>query len=1096
MRITLVALLALPALQPLFSDWFTCGYDNSFHMWRAVEVHNLLRQGVLYPRWAADMAHGYGFLLFNFVSPLSAYVAAGFHFAGLPWVRAVNFTFALGLFLSGLTMYLFVRDRFGHRAGLVSAVAYVYAPFQAYDVFNRGGMSEAFAWWLPPLVLWSLDRWHSRRGGVATLFIATASMAGLILTHNVFAFLFGPLMVGLLLLPQSIPSCGTQTQTAMGQKDDGRGHSRLRPTLTHLARGALPLALGLGLTTFFWLPGLVERDWVQTQRLLGVWVFDYRHNFLRLGDLLALPRVTDPALVNDWPPRALGLAPVLVALLPLLGWRRLTRSQRWLVALSLAGMVGSGLMTLPLSRPLWDHLPLLPYIQFPWRFLGPAAFCAAVPAGAAVAALSQGSGSRRAALVSLVLIGLLFLANQGWFFPDHCPPPADTTVFGMIQWEQATDTLGATAGGEYLPLWVHRMPHHAQLLADYASGGPIRRLEADTLPPGAEVVRADYGPVGAEIELNTPESFQARYLAFYYPGWRVRIDGRPVEVAPSDPHGLLTFDAPAGRHVIRVRFGPTPLRTAATALSAAALMALLLAAFILRRNDQLANLPTCKPASLPTCQLANLPYLLLALTLIAARFLVAQGHTPLRRTQLTGGQLRDVDHPYAVDFGHRWLLLGHDRLPQRIASDEALEAVLYWRALDAQGRDYAAALALVDASGQRWTQVGTRSPRWHRQPPPVYTWPDDGYALTAYLADLLPGTPPGDYRLILTAFDRADPLTPLTAYAPDGVALGPSLDLGAIRVERPPRPPDPADVPMQVRLDASMGALILAGANLDRDEAAPGDPALVTLFWQVASGKWQVASGKWQVASGREQVQGDGGQADLRVHLALVDGGGGETMAWELPPVRDDWPTTLWQAGDLWRGQHLLRLPAGLESGTYTWQLYLYESTSPESRIPESPIALGQLRINAPERLWQAPPLQLPLDADLGQQVTLLGANLEPATAVSTALRPSTQLTVTLAWQARAEMNTSYRVFLHLLNPDGSLLTQSDGEPAGWTRPTTGWAPGEVVLDERILTFPADAPPGQYVLVTGLYDPDTGDRLALPDGATTVLVATIAVQSK
>jgi hypothetical protein len=90
-------------------------------------------------------------------------------------------------------------------------------------------------------------------------------------------------------------------------------------------------------------------------------------------------------------------------------------------------------------------------------------------------------------------------------------------------------------------------------------------------------------------------------------------------------------------------------------------------------------------------------------------------------------------------------------------------------------------------------------------------------------------------------------------------------------------------------------------------------------------------------------------------------------------------------------------------------------------------------------------------------------------------------------------METSYRVFLHLLGPDGSLFAQSDGEPAGWRRPTTGWAPGEVVLDERVLEIPADAPPGEYTLVAGLYDPGTGIRLSLPDGTTTVLIAPIIV---
>jgi hypothetical protein len=1054
-RFTLIPLFTLPALQPLLSDQFTCGYDNSFHLWRAVQLDHLLRQGVLYPRWAADMAHGFGYPLFEFAAPLSAYLSVGLKALGLGWAQALNGAFALGILASAVCTYLLVRDWWGRAAGLVAAVAYTLAPYHAYDVFNRGGLSEASAWFLPPLILWALGR-DNPRG----LIITTLGTATLVLTHNGFALIFMPLLLAYALL-------------------QGRLRGR-RALLTGLAG----LGLGVGLSAFFWLPALGELAYVHSDRLTDVWVFQYAHNFLPLDHLLALPRVTDPSLLNDWPPRGLGLVPAFMALLPLVGWRRLDRASRWRVALFLASLALFSLMTLPISRPLWDHLPLLPYVQFPWRFLGPAAFCASVLAGAVVAAMARSPAlsdkkAHRATLAGAVLIAVLFVANQGWFFPDHCSPPDNPTIAGMIGWELATDTLGTTAGGEYLPRWVKRVPGKDQgtpsLTAAYMAGEPVARLSAQDLPDGAQLLRADYGPLNAAIELHTPVPFRASYLAFYYPGWQVHVDDQSVPVTPSAPYGLITFDVPAGEHTIRVHFGSTPLRTAATLLSLASLVALLATTYVLhqRTSGQMR-----KSANLQICPFAYLPICLFALLLIVARFFIAQGHTPLRRVGLVGGQLRGVDQSYAIDFGGRWLLLGHDRLPEQV--DDVLQVRLYWRALDAQGRDYAASLALVDAEGQRWTQIGMRSPRWHREPPPVYAWPADRYAQTAYLADLLPGTPPGDYRLIMTAFDKSDPQTPLTAHAPDGAALGPSLELGTVRVERLPHAPSPDDVPMQTRLGANLGPLNLAGVNLDRAEAAPGDPMLVTFFWTLDTPALHPQRG----ASVGYSSSSDGKELpDLGARLALVDEKGTEAMLWELPPVRDDWPTTLWERGDLWRGQHLLRLPASLESGDYTWRLGLERGVSGET------VNLGQLRINAPERLWQAPPLQLPLDVELGQQATLLGANLEPASVQS-----SDSLTVTLVWQGRAEMSASLRVFLHLLKPDGSLLTQSDGEPANWTRPTTGWAPGEVILDQRVLQIPADAPPGPYTLLTGLYDPTTGNRLPLPNGATAIPIITLTLE--
>ena len=539
--ICLLSLLVLlvPVIQPLLTANFTRGADNGFHLWRAVQVERLLRGGILFSRWAPDMAHGFGYPLFVFHSPFSAYVAAVLRLSGLSWPIAVNATFVVGIVLGGLFAFFLARDLFGLPAGLVAGVAYVYAPYQAYDAFNRGSMSEVVAWAFLPLVLWATHRW-SAKNDARFFTVGTLGLAVLVLTHQLFAFLFAPLLAAWVIVASIVAH-------------DWRV----------IGRGAAQGLVGVGLSAFFWLPGLAERGWVQTDRLLGTWVFEYENNFLKLAELLAIPRVVDLSLINDRPPKALGLVPALVALLPLVNWRRMRWATRWQTAMLLALLAGFSFMTLPSSRLLWDHLPLLPYIQFPWRFLGPAALCAALLAAIAVSGLR----ARISTLGSGVLIALLTLTSLGWFYPDHQPPPSDISIAGMIAWERATDTLGTTAKGEYLPVWVHRFPEEPVLETALASGDTIVRLPAESLPEGTRVLRADYGPLEATIELVGPTSFRARYLAFYFPGWRVHVDGEAVAIAPTDPDGLVSFDVPAGRHTIHVGFGETPLRLLADVVS-------------------------------------------------------------------------------------------------------------------------------------------------------------------------------------------------------------------------------------------------------------------------------------------------------------------------------------------------------------------------------------------------------------------------------------------------------------------------------------------------------------------------------------------------
>jgi hypothetical protein len=136
------------------------------------------------------------------------------------------------------------------------------------------------------------------------------------------------------------------------------------------------LALGLGLSAFFWLPAFLERDLSQLDQALSA-AYDFHTAFLPLAGLIALPVRFDFRLVNDTAP--LGLS-ALSALLGMLGWAGLVgraareRGQRSSM-LVWAGFLGAGtlvgaLMTLDISTPLWEAIPLLRFVLYPSRFLG------------------------------------------------------------------------------------------------------------------------------------------------------------------------------------------------------------------------------------------------------------------------------------------------------------------------------------------------------------------------------------------------------------------------------------------------------------------------------------------------------------------------------------------------------------------------------------------------------------------------------------------------------------------------------------------------------------------------------------------------------
>ncbi|MCB8928710.1 MAG: hypothetical protein H6652_24160 [Ardenticatenaceae bacterium] len=122
---------------------------------------------------------------------------------------------------------------------------------------------------------------------------------------------------------------------------------------------------------------------------------------------------------------------------------------------------------------------------------------------------------------------------------------------------------------------------------------------------------------------------------------------------------------------------------------------------------------------------------------------------------------------------------------------------------------------------------------------------------------------------------------------------------------------------------------------------------------------------------------------------------------------------------------------------------------------------------------------------------------LDGYTLGETTLRPGDIVEVTLFWETAVPLQNRYKVFLHLLDENGNLVSQRDSEPGGGLALTTTWQPGEVVLDNHGLLLPSELPPGSYRLLLGLYDlANPADRLPITtsDGITdTYLLATVTV---
>jgi hypothetical protein len=1010
--------------------------------------------GLHLARWLPDLAFGYGYPFFIFREAPPLYLALFPHLAGLPLPASLNLFYIVSILASGWFMYLWVRDIFGPRSGIVSAVAYMAAPYLLIDALIRGNQPESMALALFPLILWAGRRFIIK--GTATSFLAASlALALLALSHNISTLLFVPLLLIYLI---SVAWSARISWKAM------------------TVRLLLLFGLGLGLAAFYMGPALLELDEITISQSVSNRNNDFRFNFATLGEIFAPVKAADPELLNPPLLLRLGWIPTLLCLAGLasLKWARTLERRAHIIFMALAA-AALLFMALPVSLPFWESLPFIEFVQFPWRFIGRAALPVAFLAGVPFAYIPD---TRRifnrniplAPLLTVVAVILLIVESIPGLYPHACPEEAQPTINTVHAYEHDSGLVGVDPAGSYFPKTVKMQPVGSALEEDYLAGRQPQRFDASVIPPDAVIERVDYRPLSGRMDIVSPSAFQARYLTFAYPGWEATVDGEPVPISASDPEGLITFYVPAGEHSLEVSWRMTSSRAIMTGISAAAAIGIVIVALFLAKKkvdrqivseavdaqgtlapngdrDDEDSEPAemsenADPAHLPN----QLRWLSLALLVIAGIGLLLFKAAVVDPGHLLQRSETQLPVSFHTDIVAGELLLGGYNLSQEsVEAGQSFDIDLAWRVLEPPVTDYQSNVWLAGPEGMIWSDKETNRPRTYEDTVRSRFWLPGQWTWDSREIEVLEGTPPGRYDIVLISFDR-DSLQPMTLEGQDGGAIGPDAVIGAIDVTAAD---SSSGVIPQHPSGADIHGLTLIGYNQDREDASPGDPLLITLFWEN---------------------EGDDPPPEDLLELALISDSGDSAQSWTIPPVRDGYPPEDWPTGPAFRGQHIVRLDPGLEKGSYTFELENVE--------------LGQVHVGELDRLFEEPPYNSELHANFDDLAELVGLTIEPTGAGQDEL-----VIVTIIWRGLAEMPVSYRVFVHLVNEKGEIVSQSDADPAGWTRPTTGWLPGEYIVDSHPLGHFTMQEGEDLALRIGLYDPLTSSRLTTSgeDFVTTVL---------
>jgi hypothetical protein len=412
----------------------------------------------------------------------------------------------------------------------------------AIDIFLRGAFGEIWSFVWMPLMLWAAQR-LIKRPTLGTAIGLALSYAGLITTHLPTTLLFSV-----------IPPVWVWWTSAPG--------TRIRT----LAWTGIAMALGIGLSAIYLVPAMRDQAFVSMEAMRGG-DFHYSKAFFlprdARGELLLARNVFQRGLF--WIAVAMAAFGVCGAIAACRG-----RAERPVRATIFWGVVGivSAFMMFPISTPLYELVPTVQLIQFPWRFH-------AILGLAVIALAAEGLGAiarRRDALdVRLLAFGGI-LVFQWMLFAVW---PLTITAFGtnrQLNGPPSPWKARNTNTDEYRPHWLT------------TSMAPLQkrlRGDMDTIPKlaiaagSARVTR--WKPRDIVVEVDAPSDERLEVRQFYYPGWSATLDQKTrIAVTPADSSGLIQLPIPAGSHTVELRLEKGPSEVLGGRISAVSFALLLI----------------------------------------------------------------------------------------------------------------------------------------------------------------------------------------------------------------------------------------------------------------------------------------------------------------------------------------------------------------------------------------------------------------------------------------------------------------------------------------------------------------------------------------
>jgi hypothetical protein len=525
------------------------GHDLN-HQARIFEMAQGLQDGAFPVIWSENLAYGYGMPLFEFYAPLPYLIGALFYMVGFNLQHSVEAMVLVPNILTVLGAYWLGKELFKNKwAGLLTSATISMAPYRAVDLFVRTAISEGWAIAFLVLTLLGIVQVvHQKKFG---WLVFSTSFASLILSHNLTALMSLPFLV-LFSLSYIFLSYKIWSE-------------RFTSVLQLFTAGLT----GLGLTAFYFLPALIEKNFTQIDQYTLSSYYDFRQHFLYIRQFLEPWGVWEFG-GSGWGPNDemsffLGFGQLIifaVAALQVVYFtfqykkikenRTLLATQIVLLTLTAVSLI----LTLLKVQKIWEvFASFTAYFQFPWRFLAVTAVLGGLIAGSSYLFLNNKLKVIYFCAITVLLLSFNTRYFQSDKYEDHS---ADYSDYAHVVRNETSNNLY-----DYIPKDINFFEKRGFYLYKNAS---YTHLEAPATSLFSQTFEIAYSP---QLIENTSTRKQFFFAAAepttitlniaYYPGWQVMIDGSAAK-AQASANGLIEFSVDSGTHTVIVELEDTPVR--------------------------------------------------------------------------------------------------------------------------------------------------------------------------------------------------------------------------------------------------------------------------------------------------------------------------------------------------------------------------------------------------------------------------------------------------------------------------------------------------------------------------------------------------------